>query len=130
MTAIAAQVARHMFDGEFEEMIALTNEALPIAERLGLGEVRVRLLELRGYARTSSGDARGFADFDEAIALASEVHAFEQLHTALNNLAATRIAMGQLKAAQEAVAAMKRTPNGIPPTPGAAGSRSSPRSSR
>ncbi len=108
VTAIAAQVARHMFEGEFEEMIPLTNEALPIAKGLGLGEVQARLLELRGYARTSTGDTGGQADFDQAIALATEIHAFEQLHNALNNLAARQIAMGQLEAALETNAAMRQ----------------------
>ncbi len=108
VTAIAAQAARHVFEGEFEDVIALTNEALPIAERLGLGEVRARLLELRGYARLSSGDDGGFDDFEVAIALASEIHAFEQLHTALNNLLAGQLSMGQLEAARETFAAMKR----------------------
>jgi tetratricopeptide (TPR) repeat protein len=107
VTAIAAQVARHMFEGEFEEVMALADEALPVAERLGLDEVRARLLELRGYARNSTGDVGGFADFQQAIALATEIHAFEQLHTALNNLAATQLAAGQLEAARETVAAMK-----------------------
>jgi class 3 adenylate cyclase/tetratricopeptide (TPR) repeat protein len=108
VTAIAAQAARHMFDGEFWETIALTDEGLPIAERLGLDEVRARLLELRGYARCTSGDAGGFADFEQAIALASEIHAFEQVHTAWNNLSVVQIGMGQLEAAQESLAAIKR----------------------
>jgi len=106
--AIAAQASRHMFDGEFGDTIALAEEGLPIAERLGLGEVRVRLLELRGYARNAAGDAGGFADFEQAIALASEIHAFEELHTALNNLAVVQISMGQLEAAHESLAEIKR----------------------
>ena len=85
VTAIAAQAARHMFDGEYEEF-ALADEGLPIAERLGLDEVRARLLDLRGFARCAPATPGGFADFEQAIALASEIHAFEQLHTALNNL--------------------------------------------
>ena len=108
VTAIAAQAAGHMFQGEREEMLPLIDEALPIAERLGLDEVRVRLLELRGFARMSSGRTGGLADFEQAIALASEIHAFEQLHTALNNLFATQLAMAQLEAARETLAAMKR----------------------
>jgi tetratricopeptide (TPR) repeat protein len=108
VAAIAAQAAMHMFEGEFGQTIALADEGLPIAERLGLDDIRVRLLELRGYGRSSSGDPGGFADFEEAIALASEIHAFEQLHTALNNLAARQVALGQLEAAHETVAAMKR----------------------
>ena len=106
--AIAAQAATHGFDGEFEDTIALADEGLPIAERLGLGEVRARLLELRGFARSSAGDAGGFADFEQAIALASEIHAFEQLHTALNNLTVVQLGMGQLEAAHKSLAAIKR----------------------
>jgi class 3 adenylate cyclase/tetratricopeptide (TPR) repeat protein len=107
VTAIAAQAARHMFEGDFTETIALTDEGLPIAERLGLGEVRVRLLGLRGYARSSCGDEGGLADFEQAIALGSEIHAIEQLQSAFNNLLARQVAMGQLEAAHETFAAMK-----------------------
>ena len=108
VTAIAAQAATHMYDGGFEDTIALADEGLPIAERLGLGEVRARLLEVRGFARSAAGDAGGLADFEQAIALASEIHAFEQLHNALNNLTVVQIGMGQLEAAHKSLAAIKR----------------------
>ena len=106
--AIAAQAGRHMFDGESGAVIALVDEGLPGAERLGLDEVRARLLDLRGFARCASGDAGGLADFEQAIALASEIHAFEQIHTAWNNLCVVQIGMGQLDAAHESLAAIKR----------------------
>ena len=108
VTALSAQAGTHIFDGEFEDAIALADEGLPIAERLGLGEVRARLLELRGFARSAAGDVGGFTDFEQAIALASEIHAFEQLHTALNNLTMVQIGMGQLEAAHKSLAAIKR----------------------
>jgi tetratricopeptide (TPR) repeat protein len=66
------------------------------------------LLELRGFARGISGDSGGLEDFERSIALATEIHSSEHVHTALNNLAVIQIAMGQLEAAHESLAAIKR----------------------
>lgn len=108
VAAISSLAARSGFDGRFSEALALTNEGLPAAERLGLGDVRVRLLEGRAYGRLSSGDQGGFDDFAEAIRLATEIHAYDRLHTALNNLMQKQLGHGQLEAALETFAAMKR----------------------
>ena len=107
VAAMTYQVSRHMFDGEPEQVVKRASEALPIAERLGLDEERVRLLELLGYARVSIGDEGGFDDFAQAIALANEIHAFERLHTAYNNLLAKQIESGQVEKGRETLAALK-----------------------
>jgi hypothetical protein len=106
--AISNQAAKYGFDGRYVEARALASEALPAAERLGLGDLRVRLLETRGYTRLTAGDEGGFADFAEAIRLATEIHAYDRLHTALNNLMQKQLGLGQLEAALETFSAMKR----------------------
>ena len=68
----------------------------------------MRLLEGRAYGRLTSGDQGGFDDFSEAIRLATEIHAYDRLHTALNNLMQKQLAHGQLGAALETFSAMKR----------------------
>ena len=108
VAAISSLAARSGFDGRFPEALALANEGLPAAERLGLGDVRVRLLETRAYGRITSGDQGGFDDFAEAIRLATEIHSYDRLHTALNNFMQKQLGHGQLEAALETFAAMKR----------------------
>lgn len=108
VSAIANQVARLAFDGHYAELMEPVNEGLQAAERLGLGGPRVRLLEIRAYARLTEGDEGGFDDFAEAIQLAKEIHAHERLHTALNNFMEKQLGLGQLDAALETFAAMKR----------------------
>ncbi|MGB2874636.1 MAG: AAA family ATPase [Gaiellaceae bacterium] len=108
VAAMAQQVAARMFAGEPEQVIKGADEALPLAERLGLDDVRVRLLELRGYASVTTGDEGGFDDFAEAIELATRIHAFERLQTAQNNLLAKQVELGYLEAAQETFGEMQR----------------------
>jgi hypothetical protein len=100
-------VAKVGFDGDFEGGIQAANEVLPDAERLGLDEARVRLLNLRGDARAALGDEGGFDDLAQSIELASQAHVFEHLHSALNNLMARQIGRGWLEQAQETLDAMK-----------------------
>jgi class 3 adenylate cyclase len=108
VAALAGQAGRYGFQGQYAESLALNKEALPAAERLGLDDVRVRLLEMRGYGRLTTGDEGGFDDFAEAIRLGTEIHAYDRLHTALNNFMEKQLGLGQLEAALETFEAMKR----------------------
>ena len=104
MTMVVAKVG---FDGGYQAGLEVANEVLPDAERLGLDEERVRLLNLRGDARAALGDDGGFDDLAQSIELASQTHAFEHLHSALNNLMARQIGRGWLEQAQETLDEMK-----------------------
>ena len=110
VTAIAAQAAGHMFQGEVEEMLPLIDEkTLPIAEPLGLDEVGVWLLHLRGFTQmAAAGAPESSRRLRAGYCPRLRVHAFEQLQIALNNLFATQLAMAQLEAARETLAALKR----------------------
>jgi len=100
-------VAKKGFDGGYQAGIDAANEVLPDAERLGLDEERVRLLNLRGDARVAFGDDGGFDDLARSIELAAQTHAYEHLHSALNNLMARQLGRGWLEQAQETLEAMK-----------------------
>ena len=80
---------------------------LPDAERLGLDEERVRLLNLRGDARAALGDAVVRRPRAVDRARVSDARAFEHLHSALNNLMARQIGRGWLEQAQETLDEMK-----------------------
>jgi class 3 adenylate cyclase len=108
VAALASRAAAAMFDGKESECLERVAEALPDAERLGLEDLRVRLLQIRGYCRVVAGDEGGFDDLDEAIALARAVRSYEQLQSALNNQLARRIGLGRLDGARDSLAEMRR----------------------
>ena len=107
VAARTSQVAKTGFDGRFAEAIELGSDVLLAAERLGLNDFRVRLLNLRGDARLALGDEGGFEDLARSIAVATETHAHEHLHSALNNLLARQINLGRAKDARETYARMQ-----------------------
>jgi class 3 adenylate cyclase/tetratricopeptide (TPR) repeat protein len=109
VAALAELAGSEMYDGQFDACLKRIAEALPAAERLGLGSQRARLLQIRGYARTGTGDEGGFEDFRQAIALARELHDGEQLQSALNNLMARQVSLGRLDEALETLAAIERS---------------------
>jgi hypothetical protein len=83
---ILARLARHqMLSREDDDAIVTGREALSIAERLGLDDVRAHVLNTVGCARFQIGDADGLADLERSIeiALASSPH---MAPVAYNNL--------------------------------------------
>ena len=101
VTAMTSLAANHMLDGDYPATIDAVNEVLPAAERMGLDELQIRLLNLRGNSRVNLGDEGGFEDFRRSIARANETQSFNQLQSALNNLMTRRVALGQLEEARE-----------------------------
>jgi class 3 adenylate cyclase/tetratricopeptide (TPR) repeat protein len=107
VAALAQRAGALNMRGHSAEAIEVIEEALPAADRLGLAEMRARLLELRGTSRIGLGDDGGFADLDEAISLATEARAFTQLHTALNNRATREVSLGRLDEACRTLLALQ-----------------------
>jgi hypothetical protein len=68
---------------------------------MGLDELQVRLLNLRGNSRVNLGDEGGLDDLTQSIARANETQSFDQLQSSLNNLMTRRVALGQLEEARE-----------------------------
>jgi tetratricopeptide (TPR) repeat protein len=77
-----------MLASEAREAIRLGEEALAMAEQLGLVEVRAATLDNIGTARTDLGEReRGRAEVAEAVELARAANAPWELVRAMNNLA-------------------------------------------
>jgi DNA-binding SARP family transcriptional activator len=99
--ALVARAAYHMIASEHPQAIRLAQEALPLTEALGIPELRVRALDVRGLARALSGDVGGLEDSRQAIALAREHNAFSYLLWAEVNLHMAQFAVGQADAASD-----------------------------
>ena len=78
-----------MLAAENEKAVELGGEALRLAEQLGLDDIRASALNNIGTARSNMGDAQGFADLEESIAVARQANAPLDFVRAHNNLAAT-----------------------------------------
>ena len=83
--------------GRVDEAIAFAQEALAIAERLGVDDMRVRALDYLGTARIFKGDHGGIADLERAIALAVERNLPESVE-AYVNLGSCLVELGDLAA--------------------------------
>jgi tetratricopeptide (TPR) repeat protein len=85
-----------MQSSQCQEAIRVGQQALTIAETLGLNEVRARALNTIGSARTASGDFGGVADLEQAITVAVQANSPLQTAAAYHNLAMTVIYLGDL----------------------------------
>ena len=88
-----------MLASEVEEAIRLGNEAIAMAEELGLDEVRAGALNNIGSARTSLGDNQGLAELAEAARLAEAAGSGFELCRAKGNLAPQLWLQGRLEEA-------------------------------
>ena len=87
LVASLIEVARaDALQGKSEEAIRVAEEALALAEELGLARP-ARALGYRGLARAYLGDSGGLADFREAIELATEAGQGREVALLHNNLA-------------------------------------------
>jgi|tagenome__1003787_1003787.scaffolds.fasta_scaffold20981600_4 class 3 adenylate cyclase len=102
MCEIAATQAFVLFvSGHSEEALTLTSRMIPLAEQAGLDVGRALLVQWRGAARLTLGDADGVADMrDTADTLAH--HAHQTTATAYSNLAEAVRSMGDMAAADAA----------------------------
>ena len=68
---VLAQAARNAtISGDAEEAVRIGQEALVLAESLGLDDVRAAVFATLGLARTSRGDWEGIEDLERALELA------------------------------------------------------------
>ena len=97
----------HWLANRDDPAVRFGDEALAMADELGLREVRAQILSVRGGWQVMKGDRGGLAVIEESIAL------FEQLNSAdaqrpYNNLADTHYNFGDLDQAAAAVRRMKQ----------------------
>jgi hypothetical protein len=94
VAALAARATLHMIEANEAEAIRIGQEALPMAEQLGLEQLQARILTTLGKARFNAGDRGGITQMQEAIALAQRINSFERLHSAYDNLADAQYRLG------------------------------------
>jgi predicted ATPase/class 3 adenylate cyclase len=98
---VRAQTARYaMLDDEFDEAIRVGREALDMAERLGLEELRVNVLATIGTAFSSAELGAGDEMLQEAIAIGVALNSVESLR-AFNNLAVSAYNQGSISREHE-----------------------------
>jgi class 3 adenylate cyclase/tetratricopeptide (TPR) repeat protein len=94
---VRAQTARYsMLDDENEEAIRVGREALDMAERLGLDELRANVLSTIGTAMSNSELGTGDEMLLEAVAIGTTLNSVEAPR-ALNNLAVSAFLQGSLR---------------------------------
>ncbi len=101
--AVIAEVARYEVLGDhLDTGLELGREALTLAEEVGFEDLRAHALNTIGVARGDSGDAGGFADIEESIAIASRRNFIPDLLRGHNNLSALYILHGDLERSRAA----------------------------
>jgi class 3 adenylate cyclase/tetratricopeptide (TPR) repeat protein len=97
---VLSEVARYeMLADHNEKAIEVGREALGMAERLGLDDLRAHALNNIGCARAFIGDPKGMADLEESIAIASRANSVHDLIRGHNNLSTLYLAYGELERA-------------------------------
>jgi class 3 adenylate cyclase/tetratricopeptide (TPR) repeat protein len=87
--AVLTEAARYeMLSGRVDVAVELGTQALAMAERLGLEDLRLRALTTVGTARGDMGDRAGLDDLWELIRSATELNAIQELLRGRNNLSA------------------------------------------
>jgi len=98
---VLSSLARsRMLAGMSEDAIQLSREALELAERLALGEIRARALATIGSALVITGDPRGVADLERAVKIALAAHSRECVR-AYNSLSVAHGRLGDTRRARE-----------------------------
>ena len=82
------------------EAVEVGRESLALARELGLRELQAHALNNIGTARANDGDLEGFADLEEAFAIAQAINSPEALR-ALGNQASLTGGLGELRRSHE-----------------------------
>jgi class 3 adenylate cyclase/tetratricopeptide (TPR) repeat protein len=94
---VLSQVSRfRMLADDYEAAIEIGEEALAMAERLGLDELRAHALDNIGTSRTGLGDWRGLAQLEQAAEIALAARSPEATR-ALNNLSSAHAQLGDFR---------------------------------
>ena len=107
IAALSNEAFNEMNDGNHGRALALVEEGIPAAERLGLDDYWVRLVNLRGTIRLNVADLEGFEDLDRAASRARELRNYEQLQSCINNRMAHEVALGRLAESRVSLAELR-----------------------
>jgi class 3 adenylate cyclase/tetratricopeptide (TPR) repeat protein len=98
---VLSQISRYrMLADEFQDAVRIGEEALEMAERLGLDEIRARALNNLGTARVSLGQVEGLVELERAADLALAMHSLEAPRV-LNNLGSAYASLGDFRRQHE-----------------------------
>jgi hypothetical protein len=98
-TQVLSTVARvAMLAGDFERATEVGAEALRLADALGRGDLRARIMITVGTARASAGERGGIAELERGIELAAEVGLVNLQWKGLVNLNTVLTDAGDLRA--------------------------------
>ena len=87
--AVVNEVARYEgLAGRPETAVELAQEALTLADELGLDDLRIRALNTLAIAHGLTGDPAGLSELERVIALASELNSILEVLRGWNNLTA------------------------------------------
>jgi tetratricopeptide (TPR) repeat protein len=99
---VLSEVSRyHMLGGRHDDSIRIGREALEMAERFGLDEVRAHALDNIGASRFNMGDDQGLRELVLSIEIATAAHSVE-VFRGYNNLGAMYLANGDARRAVDA----------------------------
>jgi predicted ATPase/class 3 adenylate cyclase len=94
---VLSQVSRYrMLADDYDAAILIGEEALAMAERLGLDELRAHALDNIGISRAGQGDERGLVQLEQAAEIALAARSPEATR-ALNNLSSAHAQRGDFR---------------------------------
>jgi predicted ATPase/class 3 adenylate cyclase len=99
--AVLTELARQRVLAQKPDGIRIAQEAFAVAEGLGLGDLRARLLSTIGTGKVALGEFAGFEDMERSIAVAEEAGAYLELVRAHSNYGAMLANTGDIRAAAE-----------------------------
>ena len=92
-----------MMRGSYEDALQLGQQALRIADEMGLDELRPHVLNTVGLARVHCDDPAGVADLERSVELALDLNAVPDILRGYNNLAAAFGLQGDLRRSHDAL---------------------------
>ena len=105
--ALASRAHFHLAADEAEDAARAAEEALELAEALGLDDLRAHTLSTLGFSRVMTGDLEGLRDLRESVEVAALANS-PQVARGYNNLASVTAELGDLPRAFELYAESRR----------------------
>jgi DNA-binding SARP family transcriptional activator/class 3 adenylate cyclase/tetratricopeptide (TPR) repeat protein len=96
--ALSNLAAMHSVWGESDEALAVSAQALELADTLGLDEIKAESLTFRGHARILGGDRGGLADVEKAVEISLALNSPGIVGRSAN-LATSLVELGELERA-------------------------------
>jgi class 3 adenylate cyclase/tetratricopeptide (TPR) repeat protein len=90
-----------MLRGQYEETMALCEQALAVADRFGLEDIHCHVLNTQGVARVDHGDLGGVADVEKSVEIAERLNRAEAIIRGYKNLGSLMSGLGNMARAEE-----------------------------